>query len=262
MQRSKLPAAGLLALLLSVQAAWADDAPVNPATANTPPAPTVPANGREQAQAAKASGMEVTWDKDPYYSDIDLNIPLTDTPIPTIKSDSEAVIYRDLIEGSFVPRYMLLEGSVYPMPILGTFIHSHSPWLYQQGEISRTGVNLIESATAGFQEPWAMSAFFGNIANLERPGDDQQKNNNLGYTGYLFSAGAQHIKDNVSGFRGGDRTAAGTGTRALQATAEAPAAETHQAAARAASGALPSGTGPRLPLGRSVLRQTTQRDEE
>lgn len=197
MQRSKLPAAGLLALLLSVQAAWADDAPVNPATANTPPAPTVPANGREQAQAAKASGMEVTWDKDPYYSDIDLNIPLTDTPIPTIKSDSEAVIYRDLIEGSFVPRYMLLEGSMYPMPILGTYIHSHSPWLYQQGEISRTGVNLIESATAGFQEPWAMSAFFGNIANLERPGDDQQKNNNLGYTGYLFSAGAQHIKDNV-----------------------------------------------------------------
>lgn len=42
-----------------------------------------------------------------------------------------------------------------------------------------------------------MSAFFGNIANLQRPGEDQQGNNNLGYTGYLISAGAQHIKDNV-----------------------------------------------------------------
>jgi len=197
MQRSRLSAVGLLILAFSAQVCWADDAPVNPATAATPPAPTTPANGHEQAKAAKASGIEITWDKDPYYSDVDVNIPLTDTPIPTIKSDSEAVIYRDLIVGSLVPRYMLLEASAYPMPILGTYIKSHSPWLYQQGEISRTGVNLIESATAGFQEPWAMSAFFGNIANLERPGEDQPGSNNLGYTGYLFSAGAQHIKDNV-----------------------------------------------------------------
>ena len=197
MQRSKLPAAGCLALLLSAPIAWAADAPASAATANTPPAPTAPATGPQQTQAAESSGIEVTWDKDPYYSDVDIDIPLTDSPIPTIRSDSEAVIYRDLIEGSLVPRYMLLEGSVYPMPILGTYIRSHSPWLYQQGEISRTGVNLIESATAGFQEPWAMSAFFGNIANLERPGQDQQGNNNLGYTGYLISAGAQHIKNNV-----------------------------------------------------------------
>jgi len=197
MQRSRLPAAGLLVLVFSAPPAWADAAPADPATAATPPAPTTPANGPEQAKAAKASGIEVTWDKDPYYSDVDVNIPLTDTPIPTIKSDSEAVIYRDLIVGSLVPRYMLLEASAYPMPILGTYIKSHSPWLYQQGEISRTGVNLIESATAGFQEPWAMSAFFGNIANLQRPGEDQPGTNNLGYTGYLFSVGAQHIKDNV-----------------------------------------------------------------
>src|SRR5579872_1297319 len=182
MQCNKLPAAGCLALLLSTPVAWADGTPANTATANTPPAPTMPANGQQQTQAAESAGIEVTWDKDPYYSDVDINIPLTDSPIPTIRSDSEAVIYRDLIEGSLVPRYMLLEGSVYPMPILGTYIRSHSPWLYQQGEISRTGVNLIESATAGFQEPWAMSAFFGNIANLERPGGDQQGNNNLGYT--------------------------------------------------------------------------------
>ncbi|HEY1991189.1 MAG TPA: hypothetical protein VGH71_01920 [Gammaproteobacteria bacterium] len=191
MQRNQLPAAGFLALLLAMPGVRADDAPAN----SSPP--VSPASGQQQAQAAKSSGMEVTWDKDPYYSDVDLNIPLTDSPIPTIRSGSEAVIYRDLIEGSLVPRYMLLEASVYPMPVLGTYIKSHSPSLYQEGEISRTGVNLIESATAGFQEPWAMSAFFGNIANLQRPGEDQQGHNNLGYTGYLISAGAQHIKDNV-----------------------------------------------------------------
>jgi hypothetical protein len=193
MQRSTLSAAGLFALALFAPPTWADG---SVATASGQPAPVAPANGQEQAAGAETRHTEVTWDLDPYYSDVDLNIPLTNTPIPTIRSDSEAVIYRDLIEGSLVPRYMLLEASVYPMPILGTYINSHSPWAYQQGQISHTGVNLIESATAGFQEPWAMSAFFGNIANLQRPGEDQQTNN-LGYTGYLISVGAQHIKDDV-----------------------------------------------------------------
>ena len=193
MQLTRLTAAGIVALAFLAPGVRAADTPT--AASAEPPA-AAPASGQEQAAGAETRHMEVTWDKDPYYSDVDLNIPLTDTPIPTIRSDSEAVIYRDLIEGSLVPRYMLLEGSIYPMPILGTYIKSHSPWLYQQGEINHTGVNLIESATAGFQEPWAMSAFFGNIANLQRPGEDQ-KTNNLGYTGYLISVGAQHIKDNV-----------------------------------------------------------------
>ena len=177
--------AGALAFAFALPSARADA-----------PAPTAPANGKEQKQAAKATDIEVTWDKDPYYSDVDINIPLTDKPIPTISSDSEAVIYRDLIEGSLVPRYMLLEASAYPLPALGTYLKAHDPGFYREGQISHTGVNVIESATAGFQEPWALSAFFGNIANLERPGQ-QQGSNNLGYTGYLISVGAQHIKDNV-----------------------------------------------------------------
>ncbi|HEX2668287.1 MAG TPA: hypothetical protein VHP13_07925 [Gammaproteobacteria bacterium] len=189
MLRTSAAAAGMLALLVTLSAR-AEGAPTGA------PVPAAPATGTQQEQAAGAGGMEVTWDTNPYYTDVDLNIPLTDTPIPTIRSDSEAVIYRDLIEGSLVPRFMLLEASVYPMPVLGTYIKSHDPGLYREGEISHTGVNVIESATAGFQEPWALSAFFGNIANLERPGKEHQSNN-LGYTGYLVSAGAQHIKDNV-----------------------------------------------------------------
>ena len=54
----------------------------------------------------------------------------------------------------------------------------------------------MESATAGFQEPWAVSAFFGNIAKLVRPGETRI-GNNMGYTGYLISAGSKHIKENV-----------------------------------------------------------------
>src|ERR1051325_7992794 len=113
--------AGALAFAFALPSARADA-----------PAPTAPANGKEQKQAAKATDIEVTWDKDPYYSDVDINIPLTDKPIPTISSDSEAVIYRDLIEGSLVPRYMLLEASAYPLPALGTYLKAHDPGFYRE----------------------------------------------------------------------------------------------------------------------------------
>jgi hypothetical protein len=152
-----------------------------------------------QTQEAHVEGntkSELVSEVDPYYTNIDYNVPLTNKPIPTITSDNEAVIYSNLIEGSLVPRYMVLEASVYPLASLGAAIKSHSPTLYRQGEIGHSGINLFESATVGFQEPWAVSAFFGNVAKLNRP-KEQRPGNNYGYTGYLFSAGSKHIKNNM-----------------------------------------------------------------
>jgi len=146
-----------------------------------------------QEEIAKA---EFVVEIDPYYSDIGYNIPLTDKPIPTITSDSETVIYRELIKDSLVPRFMTLEASVYPMPILGTYLKTHQRGLYDSGEILGSGFNLIESLTAGFQEPWALSAFFGNVAKLRRPGRTGG-GENYGYTGYLLNVGAKHIKNNT-----------------------------------------------------------------
>ena len=149
----------------------------------------------EETQSEGVSKTELVFEADPYYTNMGYNVPLTNKPIPTITSDNEAVIYRDLIEGSLIPRYMVLEASVYPLASLGTFIKSRSPDLYRQGEIGHSGINLFESATAGFQEPWAVSAFFGNVAKLKRP-KETREGQNYGYTGYLFSAGNKHIKNN------------------------------------------------------------------
>jgi hypothetical protein len=155
--------------------------------------------GEESAPAsikAEEKTTEIIWELDPYYTSVAMNTPLTSDAIPTITSDSELDILSKLIEGSFIPRYMLLEASVYPMPVLGTYIKNQSPDFYSQWEIGSGGINLLESATAGFQEPWAVSAFFGNIAKLVRPGETRV-GDNMGYTGYLVSAGSKHIKDNV-----------------------------------------------------------------
>lgn len=176
--------------------------PLPARAADLPPSSPVPAGESAPQPAAGAApasennNAEVIWEWDPYYTDVDLNIPLTSKPIPTITSDSETVIYRDLIAGSAIPRYMLLEASIYPMPLLGTYLKSHTPEFYKDGQLGGSSINIIESATAGFQEPWAVSAFFGNIANLVRPGETRN-GSNLGYTGYLISAGSKHIKNNV-----------------------------------------------------------------
>jgi len=148
------------------------------------------------ALVGNKSKVEVMWEFDPYYTDFGINIPLTDKPIPAIQSTSESVIYRELIKGSLIPQYMVLEASVYPMPLLGTYLNKNQNSFYKKGRIAQTGVNVIESATEGFQEPWAVSAFFGNIAKIVRPGD-RRIGSNVGYTGYLISAGSKHIKSNV-----------------------------------------------------------------
>ena len=146
--------------------------------------------------AEEGSKIGVMWEPDLYYSDVSINIPLTEKPIPIIRSTSESVIYSELIKGSLIPRYMLIEASVYPMPLLGTYLKTDQPQLYGQGRLGHySTVNVIDSVTAGFQEPWAISAFFGNIAKIVRPGEDR-KGSNIGYTGYLFSAGTKQIKDN------------------------------------------------------------------
>lgn len=150
----------------------------------------------DELPAEAAIRSELVFEADPYYSNIDYNVSLSDKPIPTITSDSEAVIYRELIKDSFIPRFMVLETSVYPLAWLGTYLKSHSPYLYRQAEIGNTGINLFESATAGFQEPWAVSAFFGNVAKLNRP-KETRHGNNYGYTGYLVSVGNRHIKNNT-----------------------------------------------------------------
>ncbi|HLP97233.1 MAG TPA: hypothetical protein VK149_02190 [Sideroxyarcus sp.] len=155
----------------------------------------LPAHAEDEPEDGSGKS-ELVLEADPYYTSLGYNVPLTRKPIPTITSDSETVIYRDLIEGSLIPRFMVLEASIYPLPSLGSYVKSHSPNLYRQAEIGHSGINLFESATAGFQEPWAVSAFFGNVAKLKRP-KEKRHGNNYGYTGYLFSAGNKHIKNNT-----------------------------------------------------------------
>ncbi|MCS6985378.1 MAG: hypothetical protein NZM25_09685 [Leptospiraceae bacterium] len=132
---------------------------------------------------------------DPYYSSAGIIFSFWGEPIPILEETPEKELYTYLLRRSFLPSYLLLEASVYPLPLAGVAVRQQSPEIYAQANITDS-FNLVKTVTAGFEEPYSVSLFLGNLAIFRKTGE-QPKARNLGYMGYLFSYGNFHIKDNV-----------------------------------------------------------------
>jgi hypothetical protein len=145
-------------------------------------------------RAAEGANVQLESSLNPYYSNVGLFMGLTDTPIPEVGEKSELQIYKDLLLGSYIPRFLVLEVSLYPMPVLGVLTRKHAGGFYDDSEVLED-LNLVRAVTAGFEEPLAVSLFLGDVVHFSRPGGEETSGNK-GYMGYLFSAGSQHIKDN------------------------------------------------------------------
>jgi hypothetical protein len=158
-------------------------------------------SGPDDAQKKTAPAAEefkrfkIVFEPDAYYTDLDIIIALTKAPIPNLGEKSEVEIYGTLLSRAAVlPQFLVLEASVNPMPYFGTYLREHNGSAYDNAQISGS-FNWLKALTAGFEEPYAFSVFAGNVANFTIPGSKDTKG--LGYSGYLFSAGNYHIKDNV-----------------------------------------------------------------
>ncbi|MDY6905015.1 MAG: hypothetical protein SWH61_10040 [Thermodesulfobacteriota bacterium] len=137
--------------------------------------------------------FELEWDA--YYTSAAVIFCMTDEPIPKVGEKNEFDVYKDLLKQSFVPRHLLFEASVYPMPSLGSLIKQDQRRFYDKAEVI-DGFNLLTAITAGFDEPYAVSFFTGNVVSFEKKGEARKAGNN-GYMGYLISVGDYHIKDNT-----------------------------------------------------------------
>lgn len=144
----------------------------------------------------KDAGIEFVWELDPYYSEVSLHFPLTDKPIPEISHADEFDVYRKLLVDSLVPRYMLVEAALFPMPLIGVALKEYQRDFYRGFNIGSGNLNLLEAITAGFQEPYALSIFLGDMVSFVRPGEEKISSNK-GYMGYMISYSNQHIKRNV-----------------------------------------------------------------
>ena len=150
------------------------------------------AENREPSGKAR---IELDYEIDPYYSNLGLHIPLSDKAIPDVGEAGEIEVYKGLFLNSITPRFMLLEASTFPMPILGTYIKRNHRKFYDSTGFGED-FNLIASVTAGFQEPYSLSLFFGDVVKFVKPGEIRY-GTNKGYMGYLFTIADHHIKDNV-----------------------------------------------------------------
>lgn len=144
------------------------------------------------------------------YLPLSWNIPLTRSPIPVLSPAYEREIYGHLL--SHIPRFLILEASTYPLPLLGVALRYWTPDFYQAMELW-TNFNLVESVTVSFfEEPWAVTLFFGNVVKFDRIDsrraggmglkDDNGSTNDSelkgrGYSGLLITYGNRQIKHNL-----------------------------------------------------------------
>ncbi|MFQ5585855.1 MAG: hypothetical protein ACE5GF_03420 [Thermodesulfobacteriota bacterium] len=153
--------------------------------------PLHPACAEEEGEEKRFS---IEYEIDSHYSNVGIYASLTDKPIPEAGEIGEFEVYRRLVFGSLVPRFVVLEAAVFPVPVLGVILKKNSRGFYDDMELSGD-FHVIKAVTAGFEEPYALSLFLGNVIRFKRRGEDFKKGN-FGYSGYLISVGDKHLKDN------------------------------------------------------------------
>lgn len=202
------PLLPLLVLLAGSSALAAGPAPASTPESAPRSAETRAAAGNADS-AALATPAEATapatattqWlgEFDAYYSSVAVEVPLSGSALPDGGQLPEREVYTRLLREAFRPRLLLLEASVYPLPILGTWYKRNRREDYDNLRIATLGdteLNIFEGITAGFQEPWAVSAFLGSGMQFTRAGEAASARNR-GYMGYLVSYGNRHIHNNV-----------------------------------------------------------------
>ncbi|NLI10940.1 MAG: hypothetical protein GX447_09340 [Elusimicrobia bacterium] len=132
---------------------------------------------------------------DAYYSAAGIYIPLSGKEIEKLGKKSESEIYSYLIKNIHKPKTLVLEASFNPLPYAGTIIKRSWREFYDKAQITEN-FNYVSAATAGFEEPWAVSLFLGNVAEFESK-KKKIEGKRKGYSGILFDAGDYHIKDNT-----------------------------------------------------------------
>ena len=160
----------------------------------------VPSQGQEAVQppppvdpAAAPELVKVEFEPDAYYTSLGLYVALTKDPIPHVGNQSEKDLYLTLLSRAYAPRFLVVEGSVNPLPYAGTYIKEHHTNFYEDARVTGS-FNWVKAVTAGFEEPYAYSLFLGNIVDFSIPEDPKSKG--LGYSGLLYSVGTYHIKSN------------------------------------------------------------------
>lgn len=148
-----------------------------------------------QISTSAFSEVELEYELDPYYSNVGLFIPFETDSIPTVELKNEPQIYITLLKDIFTPRFFVVELSANPLPILGVYLNEEESEFYDEMDLSKD-LNLVAALTEGFEEPYALSFFLGNVIKFTLPKKKNSEAINKGYSGFLISVGDRHIRSN------------------------------------------------------------------
>jgi len=140
--------------------------------------------------------IEYDYELDIYYSNVSAFIDLDSAnEITDATNYSEVALYSELVSNTFNPNIFLVEAALHPMPIAGLYFRENHEDLYDRSKMQ--DFNLIKAITAGFEEPYSLSFFFGRMMIFHnKKGEHIGKNR--AYMGYLITIGDYSIKDNVA----------------------------------------------------------------
>ena len=132
----------------------------------------------------------------PYHSYTNLFYQLQKDQPVYIYQDNEFRLYRDLLLRSYKPAYGLIELTLYPTTALSAWIESNYKDFYDEFTVYKD-INLIGSISGGYQEPWSVSLFSGQIAAFLMMNDvEELEVAATGVSGLVLTGGAYQIFDN------------------------------------------------------------------
>ncbi|MFB0515012.1 MAG: hypothetical protein ACETWG_00215 [Candidatus Neomarinimicrobiota bacterium] len=115
----------------------------------------------------------------------------------TIWQEDEIHLYRDLLHRSLRPGYFLLELTEYPLAAFSAWLERDESDVYHAFNVGKE-FNLIRSLGAGYQEPWSVSVFLGQLAAFWNLSDeDELVVAATGAAGLVVTTGLQQLFDNA-----------------------------------------------------------------
>ena len=132
----------------------------------------------------------------PYRSYGSLFVDLDPEEDFLIWQEEELPLYRDLARSSVRPGYLLLELTGYPLAMVPAWAEEDQNQLYHALDIGPE-FNLLRSLGAGYQEPWSVSLFQGQLATFwTLDAQDELAVAARGAAGFVMTGGFQQLFDN------------------------------------------------------------------
>jgi len=144
--------------------------------------------------ASAQESIEYDYELDAYYSNVSMFIDLdSDRNITDGNHMNEVEIYSELFYKMLEPNIFLIEASVHPMNMAGTYFRKNHQSDYTNANVD--DFNFIKALTAGFEEPYSLTVFLGSMMVFSKK-NAQRVGKNRAYMGYMVTVGDKSIKDN------------------------------------------------------------------